>query len=82
MGLNCVKAADPLLEDSLLFNIKSPEVFVTKEGWKAESILEPPIGFEFGIHGLAIQCFNNWIMTDISPKNLLILSFISFDKLL
>ena len=36
MGLNCVKAADPLLEISLLFNTKSPEVFGTKEGWKAE----------------------------------------------
>ena len=29
MGINCLKAADPLLGDSLLFNYKSPEAFGT-----------------------------------------------------
>ena len=29
MGINCLKAADPLLGGSLLFNSKSPEAFGT-----------------------------------------------------
>ena len=29
------------------------------EGWKAESTLEPPIGFEHGSPGLGIQRLNN-----------------------
>ena len=29
------------------------------EGWKAESTLEPPSGFEHGLPGLAIQCLNH-----------------------
>ena len=31
----------------------------TLEGWKAESTLEPPSGFEHGTTELGIQCFNH-----------------------
>ena len=34
-------------------------IFSTSEGWKAESTLEPPSGFEHGLPGLAIQCLNH-----------------------
>ena len=42
----------------------SPQKFLvlilsTSEGWKAESTLEPPSGFEHGNPGLAIQCLNH-----------------------
>ena len=31
----------------------------TSEGWKAESTLQPPSGFEHGTLGLGIQCINH-----------------------
>ena len=34
-------------------------ILSTSEGWKAESILEPPIGFEHGTPELGIQCLNH-----------------------
>ena len=42
----------------------SPQKFLvlilsTSEGWKAESTLEPPSGFEHGTPGLGIQCLNH-----------------------
>ena len=33
-------------------------ILSTLEGWKAESTLEPPSGFEHGTPGLGIQCPN------------------------
>ena len=33
-------------------------ILLTLEGWKAESTLEPPIGFEHGTPGLGIQYLN------------------------
>ena len=43
---------------SLLFNNKFPEI-PTSEGWKAESTLEPPSGFEHGTPGLGTQHLNH-----------------------
>ena len=40
----------PLIALEILVHIWS-----TKEGWKAESTLEPPSGFEHGTPGLGIQ---------------------------
>ena len=42
----------------------SPQKFLvlilsTSEGWKAESTLEPPSGFEHGTPGLVFQCLNH-----------------------
>ena len=34
-------------------------ILSTLEGWKAESTLEPPSGFEHGSPGLGIQCLNH-----------------------
>ena len=33
-------------------------ILLTSEGWKAESTLEPPIGFEYGTPALAVQHLN------------------------
>ena len=43
---------EPLGGDSLLFTTKFPEI---PEGWKTESNLELPSGFEYGTPGLGIQ---------------------------
>ena len=66
MGFNCLKATEPLWGEvyflllSPLFTFKSPGgpgvlISLTSEGWKAESILEPPSGFEPGSPGIGIQ---------------------------
>ena len=34
-------------------------ILPTSEGWKAESTLEPPSGFEHGTSGLGIQRLNH-----------------------
>ena len=34
-------------------------ILSTSEGWKAESTLEPPSGFDHGAPGLGIQCLNH-----------------------
>ena len=34
-------------------------ILLTSEGWKAESTLEPPSGFEHGTPGLRIQHLNH-----------------------
>ena len=34
-------------------------ILSTSEGWKAESTLEPPSGFEYGTPGLGIQRLNH-----------------------
>ena len=44
--------------------LRSPQKFLvltllTLEGWKAESTLEPPSGFEQGNPELGIQCLNH-----------------------
>ena len=57
MGFNCLKAR-ATLERQFSF-IKFTEIpgthFWTSEGWKTESTLEPPSGFEHGIPVSAIQ---------------------------
>ena len=50
---------EPLQGDSVLFTTKSAgnpgtRILSTLEGWKAESTLEPPIGFELGTPVLRI----------------------------
>ena len=51
------------LQGSLLFTTTSQKFLVltlsTLEGWKAESILEPPSGFEHKSPGLEIQHLNH-----------------------
>ena len=61
MEFNCLKAAEPLRGDSLLFAIQFPgfqEFLVlnwsTTEVWKTELTLEPPSDFKPGIPGLGI----------------------------
>ena len=53
---------EPLQGGSLLFTTKFPDIpgthFIDLEGWKAESTLEPPSGFEPGTPGLEIQHLN------------------------
>ena len=39
-------------------------ILSTSEGWKAESTLEPPGGFELGTAGLEIQRLNHWAIKD------------------
>ena len=42
-------------EEAVYFSPEIPGLILsTSEGWKAESILEPPSGFEQGIPGLGI----------------------------
>ena len=54
---------EPLWGGSLLFATKFPEFPGThlsnSKGWKAESTLEPPSGFEQGTSGLKIQHINH-----------------------
>ena len=50
-------------EDAVYFLSNSTQKFLvlilsTSEGWKAESTLEPPSGFEHRSHGLGIQYLN------------------------
>ena len=47
-------------EEAVYFSLLNPQnvlvlILLTSEGWKAESTLEPPSGFEPGTHGLGIQ---------------------------
>ena len=54
---------EPLRGDSLLFTTKLQKFLVlilsTLEGWKADSTLELPSGFEYGTPGLGIQRLNH-----------------------
>ena len=52
---------EPLQGGSLLFTVYKFLILIlsTSEGWKAESTLEPPSGFEHGISGLGIQHLNH-----------------------
>ena len=49
---------EPLRGGSLLFTTKfqgnSGTHFIDLEGWKADSTMEPPSGFEYGSPGLGI----------------------------
>ena len=49
MGFSCLKVAASSLQKFLAL------IWSTLEGWKAESTLEPPSGFEPGTPGLEIQ---------------------------
>ena len=64
----------PLSSKKLLVLILS-----TSEGWKAESTLEPPSGFEHGTTGLGIHPLNQWVMFNKSfhlpPLDILLVRF-------
>ena len=56
MGLNCLKAKATSRRHLTLSSQKFLVLTLpTPEGWKAESTLEPPSGFELGTPGLGIQ---------------------------
>ena len=59
---NCIKATEPLPEDSLPLSTLEflVPIWLTSEGWNAESILEPPSGIERGTHGPGIQRPKHW----------------------
>ena len=63
MGFNCLKARATLMRQFTFYH-KFPKILIlillTCEGWKAESTLEPPSGFELGTPGLGIQHLNRW----------------------
>ena len=54
---------EPLQGGSLLFTTKFPQIlgthFINLGTMKAELTLEPPRGFEHGIHHLGMQCLNH-----------------------
>ena len=59
-----VPQAQSHFEEAVYFLPLSPQKFLvltllTLEGWKAESTLEPPSGFEQGNPELGIQCLNH-----------------------
>ena len=55
-----VSRLEPLRRGSLLITMKLLVLILsTSEGWKAESTLEPPSGFEHGNPGLGIQHINH-----------------------
>ena len=59
MGFNCIKSRATFEETIYFFQLSPQEflvlVFLTSEGWKDESTLEPHSGFEHGTPGLGIQ---------------------------
>ena len=61
MGFNCLKAR-ATLRRQFTFHQRSQKFLVlilsTSEGWKTESNLKPPSGFEHGTPGLGIQRLN------------------------
>ena len=64
MGFNCLKATESLRGGSLLFVTKFQKFLVLilspSEGWKAESTLELPTGFDHGTPELVIQRLNHY----------------------
>ena len=59
-------------EETVYFLPLSPQEFLiliwsTSQGWKAESTLEPPSGFEPGNAGLGIQYSNHKAIFDLFP---------------
>ena len=54
MGFNCLKAGATSKRQFTFPQKFLVLILSTSEGWKAESILEPPSGFELGIPGLGI----------------------------
>ena len=54
MGFNCLKAGATSKRQFTIPQKFMVLILSTSEGWKAESILEPPSGFEQGIPGLGI----------------------------
>ena len=58
------------IEEAVYFLPFSSQIFLvlilsTLEGWKAESTLEPPSGFDHGSPGLGIQHLNHCKYTSI-----------------
>ena len=60
---------------SLSFQKSLIFIWSTSEGWKAESALEPPSGFELGTPGLGTQCLMSHI-TEHKNTNFLVLKII------
>ena len=62
MEFNCLKL-EPLPGDNLLLPLSSQKSLVLNlsipEGWKSESTLNPPSGFEHGIPKLGMKCLNH-----------------------
>ena len=87
IGFDCLKAAEALRGDSLLVTTKFQKylalIWYTSQGWKAESILEPPSGFEHGSPGLGILGLNH---KTISQKSSVLFSryssFYIFNRLM
>ena len=61
MEFNCLKATATLRRQFTFYHSQKFLVLIlsTSEGWKAESTLEPPSGFEHGTPGLVIQRLNH-----------------------
>ena len=59
MGFNCLKATATSRREFYFLSLSSQKFLVlilsTLGGWKAESTLEPPSGFEHGAPGVGIQ---------------------------
>ena len=72
MVFNCLKTAEPLREDSLLFTTKFWKFLVfiwsTSEGWKDESAVESPTSFEHGAARLKTQRLNNYAIAPYMIK--------------
>ena len=64
MGLNCLKATEPLQGGTLLFTTKFPEIPGT------HLILQPPSGFEHRTLGLGVQCLNHLAIAPIALATL------------
>ena len=74
-------------EEAVYFLLLSFQKFLvlilsTSEGWKAESILEPPSGFEHGPPGLGIQCLDHYGISLINCPYILVFFSIAFPCLL
>ena len=82
MRLNCLKAREPLSEDSLLFTTKSPGVplliSMTVEGWKAESTLESISDFELKNQQLLIQRLNQRSLHELQIQRFLVRTLIIY----
>ena len=65
MRVNCLKAQSHCEEAVYFLSLSHQKLLVliwsSSEGWKAESTLEPPSGFEQGTPGFGIQILNQWL---------------------
>ena len=59
MGFNCLKAGATSKRQFTFPQKFLVLILSTSEGWKAESTLQPPSGFDPGTPGLVIQRLNH-----------------------